>query len=62
MPPRGFCVTVKSLYDALAWFTIERAGAAYEAQLWLYMYALARERATQLEMQWNAQFQKILKL
>jgi hypothetical protein len=61
MPPRGFCVTVESLNDALAWFTIEGAGATYEAQLWLSTYGLQRECVTQLETQWNAHFRKILK-
>ncbi|HEY4949136.1 MAG TPA: hypothetical protein VIH88_02265 [Candidatus Acidoferrales bacterium] len=61
MPPRGFCVTVESLNDSLAWFTIERAGATYEAQLWFSTYGLPRERVTQLETRWYAQFQKILK-
>src|ERR1700721_2492993 len=49
MPPRGFCVTVESLNDSLAWFTIERAGATYEAQLWFSRNGLPRERVTQLE-------------
>lgn len=61
MPPRGFCVTVESLNDALAWFTIEGASGAFEAQLWFSTYGLPQERETQLETQWNAQFQKILK-
>jgi uncharacterized protein YndB with AHSA1/START domain len=60
MPPRGFCVTVESLNDALAWFTIEGAGGTFEAQLWLSTYGLPQERVTQLESQWHAQMQKIL--
>jgi hypothetical protein len=60
MPPRGFCVTVESPNDALAWFTIEGAGGTFEAKLWLSTYGLPRERVTQLETQWHAQMQKIL--
>jgi uncharacterized protein YndB with AHSA1/START domain len=61
IPPRGFCVTIDSLNGALAWLTIEGAGGTFEAQLWFSTYGLAQERVTQLETQWNAQFQKILK-
>jgi uncharacterized protein YndB with AHSA1/START domain len=60
MPPRGFCVTVESLNDALAWLTIEGAGGTYEAQLWFSTYGVPQQRVTQLETQWNAQLQKIL--
>jgi len=60
MPPRGFCVTVESLNDALAWFTIEGAGGTFGAQLWLSTYGVPQERVRQLDMQWNAQMQKIL--
>jgi uncharacterized protein YndB with AHSA1/START domain len=60
MPPRGFCVTVESLNDALAWFTIEGSGGTFEAQLWLSTYGVPQEHVMQLETQWNAQLQKIL--
>ncbi len=61
MPPRGFCVTVDSLNKALAWLTIEGAGGSFEAQLWFSTYGLPQERVTQRELQWSAEFQKILK-
>jgi hypothetical protein len=61
MPPRGFCVTVESPSDARAWVTFEGAGGMFEAQLWFSTYALPDELVTQLETQWTAQFQKILK-
>jgi uncharacterized protein YndB with AHSA1/START domain len=61
MPPRGFCVTIDSLNDALAWLTIEGAGGTFDAQLWFSTSGLPQERVTQLETQWSAQFQKILK-
>jgi hypothetical protein len=60
MPLCGFCVTVESPNDALAWFTIEGAGGTFEAQLWLSTFGLPQKRVTQLETQWHAQMQKIL--
>lgn len=60
MPPRGFCVTIEAMNDALVWFAIEGAGATYEAQLWFSTYGVPQERVTQLKTQWNAQMQKIL--
>ena len=58
--PRGFCLTVESLNDAMAWFTIEGAGGTYEPQLWFSTYGLPQARVTQLEMRWAEQMKKIL--
>ena len=38
VPPRGSCVSVKELNDALFWVTIEGVPGSHEVQLWLSAY------------------------
>jgi uncharacterized protein YndB with AHSA1/START domain len=42
--PRGFCVTVKELNDALLWLAIEGAPGQHEAQLWLSAYSVPQRQ------------------
>lgn len=57
---RGFCVTVESMNDALAWLTIEGSGPAHEAQFWFSTYGLAAARVSEIEQRWTAALKKIL--
>jgi uncharacterized protein YndB with AHSA1/START domain len=59
-PPRGFCVTVKELNDALLWLTIEGAGPRHDAQLWFSTYQLPADRVRALESTWAEQLKRIL--
>jgi len=61
VPPRGFCVAVESLNDALAWLTIEGSGPEHEAQIWFSTYGLPQEQVTKLEAQWNDELERILR-
>jgi uncharacterized protein YndB with AHSA1/START domain len=59
-PPRGFCVTVESLKDALLWPTIEGSAGTFEAQLWFSTYGLPQERVSGIEQQWAGELKRIL--
>jgi uncharacterized protein YndB with AHSA1/START domain len=60
IPLRGFCVTVESLNDALAWLTIEGSGPEHDAQLWFSTYGLPQARMGELESRWAAELERIL--
>ena len=47
VPPRGFCVTVKELNDALLWLTIEGVPGKHEVQLWLSAYAIPQHQVNE---------------
>lgn len=59
-PPRGFCITVESLNNTLAWLSIEGSGQKCEAQLWFSTYGLPPERVGQIEYAWEAELHRIL--
>jgi uncharacterized protein YndB with AHSA1/START domain len=59
-PPRGFCVTVEALNDALCWLTIEGAEGNYEPQLWFSTYGLAKAEVAAIEETWSNQLKRIL--
>jgi len=52
VPQRGFCVTVESLNDALAWLTIEGSGPRHDVQLWFSTYGLLASKAKEIENRW----------
>ncbi|HXZ13967.1 MAG TPA: SRPBCC domain-containing protein [Candidatus Sulfotelmatobacter sp.] len=59
VPARGFCVTVESLNDGLAWLTIEGAGPEHDAQLWFSLYGLPAARVKGIEDRWADALKKI---
>jgi uncharacterized protein YndB with AHSA1/START domain len=61
VPPRGFCVTVESLNNALAWLTIEGGGAENDAQLWFSTYGLPGPQVRELENRWTRELSRILR-
>lgn len=58
-PPRGFCVSVESLNDALLWLTIEGAPGNHEVQLWLSAYGLPAGQVTAFGDQWTGVLERI---
>jgi uncharacterized protein YndB with AHSA1/START domain len=60
VPGRGFCVTVKSLNDALAWLTIEGAGPEHDAQFWFSTYGLPQSQVREIDNRWADELTRIL--
>ena len=58
-PPRGFCVSVQPLNDALLWLTIEGAGPKHDVQLWFSTYGLAQSKVDELAKGWQAELRRI---
>ena len=59
-PPRGFCVSVRHLNDALFWLTIEGIAGEHEAQIWLSTYNLPQAKVEALERQWAETLKHVL--
>ena len=60
VPGRGFCVTVESLNDALAWLTIEGAGPELDVQFWFSTYGLPQAQVREIETRWANELKRIL--
>ena len=60
VPLRGFCMTVESLNDALAWLTVEGSGPQHDAQFWFSTYGLPRAPVAELESRWAAVLHRVL--
>jgi hypothetical protein len=60
VPSRGFCVTVESLDDALAWVTIEGQGPKHEAQLCFSTYGIAQTEVDALEQKLSKALPQLL--
>lgn len=58
-PLLGFCVTVESLNDALAWLTIEGSGPEHDAQFWFSTYGLPATQVREIENRWSDALKKI---
>ena len=59
-PPRGFCLSVRHLNDALLWLSIEGAPGEHEVQLWLSAYGVPQEKVDEFTKQWAGVFRRIL--
>lgn len=53
-PPRGFCLSVRQLNDALLWLTIEGIAGQHDVQLWLSAYNLPQAKVDAFEKDWGA--------
>jgi uncharacterized protein YndB with AHSA1/START domain len=51
-PPRGFCLSVRHLNDALLWLTIEGIPGEHEVQLWLSSYGISQTLVESFEKMW----------
>lgn len=60
VPGRGFCVSVASLNDALAWLTIEGSGHEHDVQLWFSTYGLPQSQVREIETRWANELKRIL--
>jgi uncharacterized protein YndB with AHSA1/START domain len=60
VPERGFCVTVESLNNALAWLTIEGTGPEHDAQFWFSTYGLPQAQVREIENRWASELKRIL--
>ena len=58
--PRGFCVSVRQLNDALLWLTIEGVPGRHEAQLWLSAYNLPQGKIAAFEKEWAGVLERVL--
>ena len=58
-PPRGFCLSVRHLNDALFWLTIEGIAGEHEAQIWLSTYNLPQAKVEAFEQQWAGELARI---
>lgn len=52
LSPRGFCVRVQNLNDALLWLSIENPGGKSEVGFWLSAYGVPQEKVTEFGKQW----------
>ena len=59
-PPRGFCLSVRHLNDALLWLTIEGIPGEHEVQIWLSAYNLPLPTVDRLESEWRAALERAL--
>jgi uncharacterized protein YndB with AHSA1/START domain len=57
--PRGFCLTVRELNDALLWITIEGPPDKIEVQVWLSTFSMPPAQVTALEKKWQQRLQEI---
>jgi uncharacterized protein YndB with AHSA1/START domain len=60
VPSRGFCVSVDSLNNALAWLTIEGAKAPHDVQFWFSIYGLPASRVSDIQKSWNEKLKTFL--
>jgi len=58
-PPRGFCIRVRELNDALFWLTIEGTGGEHEVQLWLSSYGVPQAKVEGFEEEWAGVLSRI---
>jgi hypothetical protein len=57
--PRGFCLTVRELNDAVLWLTTEGAPGGIEAQAWLSAFAIDPSQLESLSETWQRRLQEI---
>jgi hypothetical protein len=55
-PPRGFCLNVASLKDALLWVEIFGEAGKVDTTLWLYTYGLPESQHAALSEAWNRHY------
>lgn len=58
-PPRGFCLRVANMNDALLWLSIERPGGKSEVGFWLSAYDVPAPRVEEFERRWLAALEKV---
>jgi uncharacterized protein YndB with AHSA1/START domain len=59
-PPRGFCLSVAEMNDALLWLTIEGAPGKIEVQVWLSAFGVAQADVDAFGKRWLAAMERVL--
>lgn len=57
--PRGFCLSVRELNDALLWLTIEGVPGSIEVQAWLSAFGLQPSQVEAFEKNWKQRLREI---
>ncbi len=57
--PRGFCLTIRELNDALLWITIEGPPDKIEVQAWLSAYSVPPAQVEAFRKKWQQRLQEI---
>ena len=57
--PRGFCLTVRELNDALLWLTIAGRRGQIEVQAWLSAFSLDPSQVDAFGKKWERRFEEI---
>lgn len=57
--PRGFCLTVRELNDALLWITIEGPPDKIEVQAWLSAFSVPQAQVDAFGKRWQQRLQEI---
>jgi len=57
--PRGFCLTVSELNDALLWLPIEGCPGQIEVQVWLSAFSLDPSLVEAFGKEWERRLQEI---
>jgi uncharacterized protein YndB with AHSA1/START domain len=57
--PRGFCLSVRELNDALLWLTIEGVPGSTEVQAWLSTFGLEASKLESFEKTWERRLQEV---
>jgi uncharacterized protein YndB with AHSA1/START domain len=57
--PRGFCLTVRELNDAVLWITIEGPPDKIEVQAWLSAYSVPPAQVEAFRKKWQQRLQEI---
>lgn len=60
--PRGFCLTIRELNDALLWITIEGPPDKIEAQAWLSAFAVPPSQVEAFGKKWQQRLQEIFQI
>jgi uncharacterized protein YndB with AHSA1/START domain len=58
-PPRGFCLRIENLNEALLWLSIEGSGGHHEVGLWLSAYGLPQSEVDGFGQRWSAALEKL---
>ena len=57
--PRGFCLSVRELNDALFWLTLEGPAPDLDVQIWLSAFGLPQQTLQSFESKWSARLKEI---
>lgn len=59
-PPRGLCLKVREMNEALFWLAIEGAAGNQEVQLWLSAFGEPQQKVDAFEVKWAERLRLLL--